>query len=190
MARPCGFSAASIAGPRIPPWMRAARLVCVDLEHPVEMTQVEADRAGVAVAHDWLDAADDRGAAAERNDRDLRAARPIEHGRDVGFALRQGDEVGRAHEVAREGAHRFRIGLAVSVQKPLVGLLRHDAGERGGGADARRAQRDVGGLRGRREAGLYAEDGGDKVEQMLALDVVKARVLEAPAVKFQPRSHD
>ncbi len=161
----------------------------VDLEHAVEMAQIEADRAGVAVAHMRLDAADDRGAAAERNDGDLRLARPIEHGGDVDFALRQGHEVGRVGEVAREGAHRFRIGLAVRVQKPFVRLLRQDACERGGRRDARRAERDVGCSRRRREAGLDAETGGDKVEQMLTLSVGEARVLEAPAVEFQPLSH-
>ena len=124
----------------------------VDLEHPVEMAHVEADRAGVAVADGRLDPADDRGAAAERNDRDLRAARPIEHGRDVGFALRQGDEIGRVGEVASEGAHRFRIGLAVGVEKPLVWLLRQDAGEGGGRGDAGRAERDVGACGGGAEA--------------------------------------
>ena len=45
---------------------------------------------------------------------------PIEHGRDVGFALRQRDEIGRVGEVARESAHRFRVGLAVGMEQPLV----------------------------------------------------------------------
>ena len=116
-------------------------------------------------------------------------ARPIEHGGDVGFALRQGHEIGRVGEVAREGAHRFRIGLAVGVQKPFVRLLRQDACERGGRRDARRAERDVGCSRRRRDAGLDAETGGDKVEQMLALTLGEARVLEPPAVEFQPLTH-
>ena len=94
----------------------------VHLEHPVEMAHVEADRPGVAVADRGLDAAHDRGAATERNDRDFRAARPVEHGCDVGFALRQGDEIGRVGEIAREGAHGLRKGLAVGVQEPLVGV--------------------------------------------------------------------
>ena len=42
------------------------------------------------------------------------------------------------------------------------------------------------GSRRRRDAGLDAETGGDKVEQMLALTLGEARVLEAPAVKLQP----
>ena len=164
MARPCGFSAASIAGPADPALDARGAARRVDLEHPVEAAQIEADRAGVGLADRRLDAADDRGAAAERNDGDLRAARPVEHGGDVGFALGQGDEVGRVGEVAREGAHRFRIGLAVGVQKPLVGVLRQDARERGGRRDARRAERDVGRLRRRREAGLDAEAIRDEAE--------------------------
>ena len=133
------------------------------------MAHVEADRAGVAVADRRLDPADDRGAAAERNDRDLRAARPIEHGRDVGFALRQGDEIGRVGEVARERAHGFRVGLAVGVQKPLVVVVGEHAGERGGRRDARRAERDLGGLRRGAKARLDAELVGDEAEETLAL---------------------
>ena len=92
----------------------------VDLQHPVEMAHVEADRARVAVADRRLDAADHRGAAAERNDRDPYAACPIEHGGDLAFALRQGDEIGRVGEVAVKRAHRLRKGLAVSVEEAFV----------------------------------------------------------------------
>ena len=105
----------------------------VHLEHPVEMAHVEADRASIAVADDRLDAADDRRAAAERNDREFRAARPVEHGGDIGFGLRQGNEVGRVGEVAREGAHRLGIGLAIGMEEAFVGVLSQHARERGGG---------------------------------------------------------
>ena len=138
MARPCGFSAASIAGPADPALdpRRAARRV--DLEHPVQAPHIEAHRPGIGVADRRLDAADDRGAAAERNDGDLRAARPVEHGGDLGFVRRQGDEVGRVGEVAREGADRLGIGLAVGVQEPLVRVVRQDVCERRRRDDARR----------------------------------------------------
>ena len=166
---------------------RAARLI--DLEHAIEPAQVEADGAGVGLADRRLDAADDRGAAAEGDDGDLRPARPLEHGRNVGFACRQGDEVGRVGEVAREGADRFRIGLAVGVQEPLVGVLRQDARKRGGRSDARRAERNVGLLRRRREAGLDAEAIGDEAAELVPLGIVKASVLETPAVELQPVPH-
>ena len=64
-------SAASSAGPWMPAWMRAARLVAVDLEHAIEAAQVEADDAGIEVADVRLDAADDRGAAAKGDDGEL-----------------------------------------------------------------------------------------------------------------------
>ena len=90
MARPCGFKRRLDRRPADAALNARGAARRVDLEHPVEMAHVEADRAGIAVADDRLDAADDRRAAAERNDGDLRAARPIEHGRDVGFGLRAG----------------------------------------------------------------------------------------------------
>ena len=99
---------------------RPARLV--DLEHPVQAAHIEAHRAGIGAADRRLDAADDRGAGAERNNGDLGAARPVEHVGDIGFVLGQGDEVRRIGEVAREGADGFRIGLAVGMQEPLVRL--------------------------------------------------------------------
>ena len=66
----------------------------VHFEHAVQAPHVEADGARVSIADDRLDAAHHRRAGAERNDRDLRAARPVEHGGDVGFGFGQRDEVG------------------------------------------------------------------------------------------------
>ena len=170
--------------------MRAARLVAVDLEHPVEMAHVEADGARVSAAEDRLDAAHDRGASAERNDRDLLSARPVEHGRDVGFALRQGDKIGRVGEIAVKRAHGFGKGFAVGMQEALVGVVRQHAAERRRGRDARRAQRDLGGLRRRSGcARLDAELLADETEEALALGVREAVALIAPAVEFEPLAH-
>ena len=85
----------------------------VDLEHAVEAAHVEADCAGIGVADRGLDAAYDRGTAAERNDGDPGAARPVEHGRHLGLVGRQGDEIRGVLEVARKGAHGFRVGFAI-----------------------------------------------------------------------------
>ena len=84
---------------------RAARLVAIHFEHAVQAPHVEADRARITVADDGLDAAHHRRAGAERNDRDLRSRRPVEHGGDVGFRLRERDVVRRVGEIASEGAH-------------------------------------------------------------------------------------
>ena len=104
----------------------------VDLEDPVEPTQIEADGAGIAVADDRLDTADDRGAASERDDGDVRSARPLEHGGHVRLARGNGDEVRRVGEVALKGANRLGIGLSVGVQAPLVGIGREHVGNRAG----------------------------------------------------------
>ena len=122
----------------------------VHFEHAVQAPHVEADGACVAVADQRLDAADHRRAGAERHDRNFRSACPVEHSGDVGFGLRQRDEIGCVGEIAGEGAHGIRVGLAVSVQQSFVRISREHVGERSGGRDAGSAERDVGGLRGRR----------------------------------------
>ena len=162
----------------------------VHLEHAVEMAHVEADRSLVSVADDRLDAADHRGAGAERHDRDLRPARPIEHGFDVGFGLGQRDKVRRVGEVAVKRADGLGVRLAVGVDETLVRLMREHAGERGGRRDARRLERDLGGLRRRAQARLGAETLGGEAEEMPALAVAEALALISPAVEFEPRRHD
>jgi hypothetical protein len=163
----------------------------VHLEHAVEPAQVEADGAGVAVAHRRLDAAHDRGAAPEGDDGDLGAARPVEHGGHVGLARGQGDQVRRVGEVAAPGADRLRVGLAVGVQEALVGIVREQTGDRAGRRHhARRAQADVRRPRRRDDAGLFdAEAVGEEAEQPLSLGLVEARALHAPAVELQATVH-
>ena len=127
--KPCGLSDASIAGPKMPAWMRAARLTEFDFEHAVQTPHVEADRGLVRVADDRLDAADHRRAGAERNNGDLRAARPVEQRGDVGFGLGQRDVVRRIGEIAGEGAHSLGVGLAVGMEEALVRIRCQRAGE-------------------------------------------------------------
>ncbi len=75
------------------------------------------------------------------------------------------------------------------MQEPLVRIVRQDACERGGRRDAGRAERDVGRLRRRREAGFDAEPVGDEAEEMLALRLAEAGVLVTPAVELEPFAH-
>src|ERR1700729_2873616 len=113
------------------------------------------------------------------------------HCRNVGFALRHANEFRRVGEVTREGAHGLRVRLAVGMEEALVGILRQQAGERGGRGDAWLAQRDVGGLR-RRSGGarLGTELLADEAEDARAFGLVKALALTPPAVEFEPALHD
>ena len=156
----------------------------VDLEDLVEPPQVEADRAGVAVADGRLDAANDRRAAAEGHDGDVRHARPIEHGDDVCFARRKGDQIRRVGEIAIPGPDRLRIGLAVGVQEPFVRIVREPASERAGWRHAGYAQADVRYPWWRDESRLDTEAVGKKAEQPLPLGLVEARVLHTPAIEL------
>ncbi len=122
---------------------RGAR-AAVDLDHPAKMPQIEGDRRLVAGAVDpRLDAADDAGAAAERDHRRLGAARPIDDRGDLGFAARIGDDIGRGVVVAEQAAHVVGKGLAIGMGGAVVRLGRAEARERGGRGDARRPQPDL-----------------------------------------------
>jgi hypothetical protein len=70
---------------------------------------IEAHDAGIAVANSRLDATDDRGAAPERNDGDVRSARPVEHRGDVRFPRWKGDEIWDIGEVSGIGPNGLRI---------------------------------------------------------------------------------
>ena len=120
---------------------RAAR--AIDLEHPVQALQIEADRAGEAVADGRLDAADDARAAAERDHRGAGSAAhsstALTSSSDCGLR----NHIRRVVEVAREGAHGVRERLAVGVQQALVGLGRAQTGEPGRRPSRGGAQRHV-----------------------------------------------
>ena len=75
------------------------------------------------------------------------------------------------------------------MEKPLVGLLREDIRERSGGANARRAERDVGDLRRGRGARLGAELLADEAGEARAFALVEALALVSPAVEFESCAH-
>ena len=120
---------------------RAAR--AVDLEQPVEPAQVEADRAGEALADRGLDAADHARAGAERDHRGSGLGGPLQHRTDVRFGPRLCNHIWRIVEVMREDAYRIRERLAVAVQQALVGIARADRRETCRRPQPRRAQRHV-----------------------------------------------
>src|SRR5262245_4321490 len=104
----------------------------VDLEDLGEPTQIEAHSARIMVADKGLDATHDRGAASEGDDGDLRSAGPVEYGGHLRFVRGEGDEIRGIGEVAVRGANRLRIGLAVGVQKPFVGIALEEVNDRMG----------------------------------------------------------
>ena len=79
----------------------------------------------------------------------LRAARPVEHRRDVGLVARIGDDIGRVGVIAGEAAHVVGIGLAVGVRGAVVALARAERPRGGGGA-----------MRGARKRDLVERGGG------------------------------
>src|SRR6185369_8493071 len=74
----------------------------IDLEDAIEVAEVERHDAGVPAARGRFDATDDARAAAVRNGDRPRARAPVEHGDDVRFVARKGDDVGRAAEVTTD----------------------------------------------------------------------------------------
>ena len=103
-------------GPVAPAWMRAARETGIDLEHAVERAQVDRDDAGVPRARDRVDAADHARAAADRHDRDVVLAAPVEHRAQLVLRGREGDAVGRVRELAAQPAHDVEVGAALGVR--------------------------------------------------------------------------
>ena len=110
----------------------------VDLEHPAEPPQVEADRAREAVADVRLDAPDHRGAAAVRDDGDPAAGAPVEDRCDVLFGLGQRDEIGWLRELAAQRPHEIAVRLAVGVAGALVRVVCAERLERRGRRNPRR----------------------------------------------------
>ena len=115
--------------------MRAARLVRSTSSDLIEPFQIEADRAGEAVADRRLDPADHARAAAERDDRGAGVGRPLENGDDVGLGTRSGNHIRGVVEVAREGADGFRKRFAVGVERGgRSGAVEHSWASRAGGS--------------------------------------------------------
>ena len=93
----------------------------VDLEHAAQLAQVDRHRRLVSrrIAA-WLDAADDARSAAERRHARLRAAGPVEHGRDLLLIARIGDHVRRVAVVADKPAYIIGERFAVGVRRAVI----------------------------------------------------------------------
>ena len=97
----------------------------VDFDDAVEMPQIERNRRPARGTLDRrLDAADNAAAGAERDQRGLRAGRPIGDSGDLAFVPRIGDDVGRIVVLTGEPADIVRKGFAVGMGDPVVGFAR------------------------------------------------------------------
>src|SRR6185295_9693029 len=76
------------------------------------------------------------------------------------------------------------------MQEPFVGVGAEQVGNRDGRPDTRLAQCDIGDLRRDSQAGFDAKAIGKEAEQSLAVRILKAGVLLAPAIELQAPAHD
>jgi UDP-N-acetylglucosamine:LPS N-acetylglucosamine transferase len=115
----------------------------VDAQHAVHRAEIERDDPVEACRDLALHAAGDARPAAVGDDRDVRRARPFEHGLDVALAARARDDVRREVEAPVEAAHDVGIGLAPGVRGARVHVARADRAEPRRGRDPRLRQPDV-----------------------------------------------
>ncbi len=96
----------------------------VDLEHPVQMTQINAHRPGVSDADVGLDATHDRGAAAEWDRGGLDVGAPADQVGYLALVCGIGDHVRSVAVVPSDSAHQIVVGLAERVDCALPSILR------------------------------------------------------------------
>ena len=106
--------------------------VTVDLQHSVQVAQVEADRARIAVAHVRLDAARHAGPAAIGHHRGAGGRAPLQDGAHLGLGARKGHQVRRVLPAPGQAAGQVVEGLAQRVLGAVPGLLTADVGQRAG----------------------------------------------------------
>ena len=95
--------------------MRAARLMRIDVEDPVERGQIDRHHSGVTVTDPGLDSAGHRRPAAEGDGRQSFGATPVEDRFHLGLGGGMGDHVRRVLELAEQVAGDVAEGLAVGV---------------------------------------------------------------------------
>src|SRR5262249_53316853 len=128
----------------------------IDLQHPVEVLQIDRDRCRVVRAGRRLDSSDDAGASSEGHCRRSRGAAPVQYVGDLLFGARERDRIWRIREVAAEDSDAVGKRAAIAVRQPLVVISGADALERCRYADSRPVQRDVCSVR--RRSGVETGD--------------------------------
>jgi hypothetical protein len=96
----------------------------VDVQHLIEVAQVDSDRAAVRVADVALHPAHHRRAAAVGNRGRTGLGAPVEDVRHLGLGARGGHGVGRVGVLAPQGAHHVPERLSVRVPGALGGVRR------------------------------------------------------------------
>jgi len=118
----------------------------VDLEHLVQVLEIEREGGAVVAADIGFHATHHAGTAAERHHCDVVAAGPVEHDRSVGFGARERHPVGRIRNIAHPHAGDIAKALAVAVRDAVVRYRGHQRSQRVGTL-ARRRERIVDQLR-------------------------------------------
>ncbi len=98
----------------------------IDFEQAIEMAQVDAYGAVVAVEAARLDASDDARSAAVGDGSDVFCRAPSQNGGHVFARARQGHQVGSHRKVTPQGADHVAKSLAVGVPGSFEGICGHD----------------------------------------------------------------
>ena len=159
----------------------------IDLEHAIEMREIDRYGARVCIVARQFDAADHARPAAVRDRRGSRGRAPIEERRDLRLAPRKGHDVGRIRIIAAKGADHVAKSFAVGMRGTIFGCLRAKRRERCGRRQPRPPQIDLleaGRLDDRERPG--AEASGQTLGDRFPLIGVRAVALVAPAPEFPP----
>ena len=113
----------------------------IDLQHPVEPSQVERDEGPIPKSS--LDPTDHTRPAAEGNDRRPLGLRPAEHSLDLRLVLGQRHQIRRILEFPPKSPHDVPIRLPQRPRNPLVLLIREQVTEIGRHLQPRRPHLDL-----------------------------------------------
>src|ERR1700740_1491443 len=94
----------------------------IHLEHPPDVSKIDADRAAVALADIGLDAADDARAAAERNRGCTDVTAPLQHRRQLALVARTRHKIGAMRVITPKRTHQIAKRPPIRVRGPLIGI--------------------------------------------------------------------
>ena len=92
----------------------------VNIQHPLKVAEIYADRAVVALAHIGLHTADHAGAATEWDRRDAGITAPFQYRHQFALAARERHKIGRMRVITAEGADQIAKRPAIRVGRPVV----------------------------------------------------------------------
>ena len=160
----------------------------VDLQHPLQVAEVDADRAAITVTYIGLDPAGHTGATAERDRRDTRIAAPFQHRHQLALAARECHKIRRMRVIPAKRTDQIAKRPAVRVGGPLVPVRAEGRLKRRRRHQPRRAQVQL--LHSRRFLHAHAIDPealGEDGPELLDLARRQPFALQAPAPELAPR---